>query len=240
MKDYLSYSQLKAFAKSPNHYLAYLQEKSEPSPSMILGLGLHAYLLTPEIFADQYAVAEKYDRRTTEGKRKAEEQEELLKGKTLLTADQLETIHRMSEAILKSRHAEQILQQGEGREIEKFGEIAGMRFRAFADILSSNFVADLKSCQDASPEGFMRAAFNQDYHLQAAIYRELFGCPRFFWIAAESSSPWNVQIYEQSEDAALLSRDRLYRLIERFKDWDGQPEGYSSRILHLDLPRWAQ
>ncbi len=145
-----------------------------------------------------------------------------------------------SASILKSRHAEQILQQGEGREIEKFGEIAGMRFRAFADILSPNFVADLKSCQDASPEGFMRAAFNQDYHLQAAIYRELFGCPRFFWIAAESSSPWNVQIYEQSEEAALLSRDRLYRLIERFKDWDGQPEGYSSRILHLDLPRWAQ
>lgn len=240
MKDYLSYSQLKAFAKSPNHYLAYLQDELEPTPAMTLGSALHAQLLTPELFLDQYAVAQKHDRRTKAGKAAAEEQDKLLEGKTVITPEQMDTIEKIVSAVLLNRQAQAVLKQAQGFEVEKFGDIAGLQFRAIADIVGDEWVADVKTCQDASPEAFMRTAHNLDYHLQAAIYCELFQVKRFFWLAVETSAPFNVQVYEQSENALLLARERLYQLLLKFQDWDGQPQGYSERILHLDLPRWAQ
>jgi hypothetical protein len=85
----------------------------------------------------------------------------------------------------------------------------------------------------------MRAAHNLDYHLQAAIYRAVFGVSEFYWIAAETSAPFNVQVYKQSEEAKLFSDRRLYNLIQAYQRWDGNPQGYSSQILSLDLPRWA-
>jgi hypothetical protein len=239
MKDYLSYSQLKAFAKSPNHYLAYLQEEFEPTPAMTLGSALHSQLLTPGLFLDQYAVAQKHDRRTKAGKAAAEEQDKLLEGKTVITPEQMDTIQKIVSAVLLNRHAQAVLQQAQGFEVEKFGVIHGERFKAIADMVGDTWVADLKTCADASPEGFMRAAHNLDYHLQAAIYRAVFGVSEFYWIAVETSAPFNVQVYKQSEEAKLFSDRRLYNLIQAYQRWDGNPQGYSSQILSLDLPRWA-
>lgn len=239
MKDYLSYSQLKAFAKSPNHYLAYLEQVFEPTPQMTLGSALHSQLLTPGLFLDQYAVAQKHDRRTKAGKAAAEEQDKLLEGKTVITPEQMDTIQKIVSAVLLNRHSQAVLQQAQGFEVEKFGDIAGLQFRAFADIVGDGWVADVKTCQDASPEAFMRTAHNLDYHLQAAIYRAVFNVDKFFWIAVETSAPFNVQVYQQSEEAKLYSDRRLYNLIQQYQRWDGNPQGYSSQILQLDLPRWA-
>ena len=239
MKDYLSYSQLKAFAKSPNHYLAYLEQVFEPTPQMTLGSALHSQLLTPDLFLEQYAVAQKHDRRTKAGKAAAEEQDKLLEGKTVMTEEQMDIIRKIVDAVLLNSHSQQTLQQSQGFEVEKFGVIHGERFKAIADMVGDTWVADLKTCADASPEGFMRAAHNLDYHLQAAIYRAVFGVSDFYWIAAETSAPFNVQVYKQSEEAKLFSDRKLYNLVQAYQRWDGNPQGYSSQILALDLPRWA-
>lgn len=237
MKDYLSYSQLKAFAKSPNHYLAYLEQTFEPTPQMVLGSAIHCRFLEPKQFHERYIAAPKVDRRTKDGKAAYELFLSEKGNKEELTLDQLELVYTV-QAKLTETLPIQFLGACEN-EVERYGEIHGERFKAVADMVCTNWVADLKTCQDASPEGFMRAAHNLDYHLQAAIYRAVFNVDKFFWIAVETSAPFNVQVYQQSEEAKLYSDRRLYNLIQQYQRWDGNPQGYSSQILQLDLPRWA-
>jgi len=236
MKDYLSYSQLKAFAKSPNHYLAYLEQVFEPTPQMTLGSAIHCRFLEPKAFPDRYIAAPKIDRRTKDGKAAYELFLSEKGNKEELTQDQLELVYTL-QAKLTETVPTQFLTAD--TEVEKFGVIHGERFKAIADMVGDTWVADLKTCADASPEGFMRAAHNLDYHLQSAIYRAVFGVSEFYWIAAETSAPFNVQVYKQSEEAKLFSDRRLYNLIQAYQRWDGNPQGYSSQILSLDLPRWA-
>ena len=119
------------------------------------------------------------------------------------------------------------------------GEIKGLPFKGFADIIGKDYVADLKSCNDASPEKFSRDAYNLQYHLQAAIYLELTGKDRYYVIAVESSAPFNVAVYEMDFEMITSGRKMLYELIEKFKNWDGLPETYSQKIELLSLPRWA-
>lgn len=239
MKDYLSYSQLKAFAKSPNHYLAYLAQEFEQTPQMVLGSAIHCKVLEPETYEDRYVVAPKVDRRTKEGKAQAEAFEATLGDRTALSVETWEQVAKVTDAVRDTRWASSLLHGTQMFEDVRMGAIAGFRFKAVADMVGDSWIADLKTTSDASPEAFMRQAYNLDYHLQAAIYCELYNLPRFFWIVAETSAPYNVQVYQQSEEAANASRTRMYKLLEEFKNWDGEPAGYSQKCLTLDLPRWA-
>jgi hypothetical protein len=36
-----------------------------------------------------------------------------------------------------------------------------------------------------------------------------------------------------------MATERVARLIERFKEWDGTPGGYFKDVRELDLPGWA-
>ena len=64
----LSYSSIKQFAKSPNHFLQYINREQETTPAMIKGSAFHVLTLEPDKFLDQYAIAPKVDRRTKAGK----------------------------------------------------------------------------------------------------------------------------------------------------------------------------
>lgn len=237
-KGYLSYSQLKAFAKSPNHYLAYLAQEFKPSAKMMLGTAVHAYLLEFDQFEARYVVQAKADRRTTAGKELAAQQEAELNGRTAITVDEFGLIRQIADAVNANEFARDVIANSE-RELVAQDIIYGHEFKAVADIFNGSLVADLKTCDDASPDGFMRQAHSLDYHLQAAIYRELFGVQNFYWIAAETSAPFNVQVYCQSQAAAVYGSNRLGLLLEKFSAWDGNPQGYHNDVMELNLPRWA-
>lgn len=236
MKEYLSYSQLKAFAKSPNHYLAYLEQYFEQTPQMLLGSVIHCKVLEPHEFALRYAVAPQADKRTKEGKAIHQAFQDKLNGQVVISEDQYDLASKVALAI--TDQAIDIL-EGTEKEITKLADIHGERFKAVADVVGANYIADLKTAADASPEAFMRQAHNLEYHLQAAIYRAVFDKPDFYWIVAETSAPFNYQVYKQSPEAKAWSDRRLYTLIQQFQQWDGTSKGYSSEILTLDLPRWA-
>jgi hypothetical protein len=80
--------------RSPAHYKAWLENPPEPTPAMALGRAFHCALLEPERFAATHVVAEKFDRRTKEGKAKAEAWEAENQGKIPLTPEQAEAVRR--------------------------------------------------------------------------------------------------------------------------------------------------
>jgi len=237
-RDYLSYSALKMFAKSPNHYLAYTRREFKPSPAMQLGSLVHILVLEEDKLAERYAISPEVNKRTKAGKEAYAKFVEEAGEKEVVLESQVQEAQVIADVIKKHPIAKQVPASATEFEYEVKGEINGFPFLGYADILSKNYIYDLKTCQDASPNKFQRDAASLQYHLQGAIYRELLGLP-FRWIAVETSDPFNVQVYEQDEESYKRERDRLYQLVESFKEWDGEPREYSDKVLTLTLPPWA-
>ncbi len=233
----LSYSSLKAFGKSPNHYLQYINREQVTTPAMIKGSAFHCLTLEPLKFNEQYAVAPKVDRRTKAGKETWANFSSENEAKEIITTQDYHDIVKMSEGFYGYEHSASLITNEVEEHIK--GKIEGLEFHGYADIVGDYFIADLKSCQDASPDKFMRDAFNYDYDLQAAIYLELTKKDRYYVIPIESSAPYNVAVYEMSQEMIEAGRKKLFQLIEKFKEWDGMPETYSQKIELLTLPAWA-
>lgn len=235
-RNYLSYSALKQFAKSPNHYLMYVGREFVETPAMVLGSALHCLVLEPEKWSERYITAPKFDRRTKAGKEQAEAWELAADGRTHITADQEQAVMAMKSAIMSHRVASELLEQTRP-EVPVEGDIEGVQFKGVVDALGDRYAVDIKTTSDASPEAFRRQASQLDYHLQAAIYTQLTG-KTFKWIAVESAPPYNVAVYEPTIDSMDAADAYLRNLIADFIVWDGQPVGYGENIYELDLPPW--
>lgn len=238
-RDYLSHSALKAFMRSPNHYLQYVNKTVEATPAMKFGSAFHCAVLEPQEFSKRYAVAPQVDKRTKAGKEAWKEFVEANSSLEVITQDEREQIQVMHEAIQNFAPARELLASCEAFEEERQHALFGMPFKGIADAVGQNFVVDLKTTLDASPEGFMKTAYNMGYHEQAAAYKALFAKSRFYWIAVEKNNPFNVAVYLQSERAGNLGWERLKTGIELFKAWDGTAGSYSNEVTTLEMPSWA-
>lgn len=246
MKDKLtplSYSSLKEFMKSPAHFIAYKNRVYKESPAMRLGTAVHAALLEPDKFKSDYD--------TTPLRKGTKAYKELDGSKIWLNSSDWATVQGIKRKLKLNVEAADLLATCELREVEVKGDINGIPFRGFvdatyrvflnapADYKEQDIIIDIKTTQDASPEGFARSVYNYSYHLQAAIYTELTGAKQFYIIAIESSSPYSVVIYNLSQDALDSGYAMLQRGIEAFKNWDGSETGYEN-YHQIDLPRWAK
>lgn len=236
-RDYLSYSALKAFAKSPNHYLQYVNREHRTTDAMKLGAVAHCLALEPEQFQHIYAIAPEADRRTKVGKEIYLQFENDNAHLEVITSE----LHDQACAIADAVHAHpkaMYLLRGKNMEQEIQGTINGMQFRGIADAIDEHDIIDLKTCRDASPSAFARDVANFDYYLQAAIYLRLTGQRSYFWIAVESAAPYNVAVYEPDHDALEVMDMYLDHLIKKFEAWDGKPSGYTDQVSTITLPPW--
>jgi exodeoxyribonuclease VIII len=242
----LSYSSLKAFLKSPNHYLLYKQG-TEPTEAMKKGSAADCLILTPERFKDEYYVLDdtkkvlelseyKNPRATKVYKEWLSKETERAQERIILTLEEYDSLTKIKAAVWTQTS---VLEDTE-RQVELSGEISRIPFRGFADAIAKDCVIDLKTTVNASANFFQRQSYNLMYHLQAAIYLELTGKENYFIIAVEKEAPYNCQVYALSKDAIEAGRELLYDGIEKFKRWNGEPEGYTPHVELLDLPRWAK
>ncbi len=109
-------------------------------------------------------------------------------------------------------------------------------------------LVDGKTCQDASPEGFGRAIWNMDYHLQAAWYSDGFEAATglrvhgFVFAAVESAWPHVAAPYMLGDDVLEAARRENRRLLNRYAECkrSGVWPGYAPAIQLINLPAWAQ
>lgn len=238
-RTYLSTSALKAFAKSPNHYIQYVHRQFEATPAMILGTAIHCRILEPNEWDARYIEAPKVDRRTKAGKEEWSEFIEAAGEREALTHDQMRTVEAAAAAVLCDPIARDLLEACTAFEQEGQTRILNTPYRGIADALGQNYCVDLKTCADASAATFERQAYNLMYHEQAAAYRRIFERDRFYWIAVETAPPYNTQVFIQNPTAAEKAGRHLEDLIQRWRDWDGEPQTYSNQVTELNLPRWA-
>jgi exodeoxyribonuclease VIII len=232
---HLSYSSLKAFAKSPNHYLEYISKDYKDTPAMAFGRAFHALLLEPDTFNERFAIAPKCDKRTKAGKDEWQSFSEANKGKEAIDGGDYENLLKM---VANVQSEERRSLKKINPEVPVSGIIQDIEFKAILDGVSVRHIVDIKTTQDASPKSFSRAIFDLMYHLQAAIYCELTGINDYYILAVENCAPYNVQEYKLSFDVLQTGRVQLFELIRKFKNWDGTPESYSIGTYEITIPTW--
>lgn len=109
-----------------------------------------------------------------------------------------------------------------------------------------NVIVDLKTTEDASPEGFAKSMANYRYDVQAAYYLD--GVQQatgkrpkaFVFIAVEKKPPYGVGVYVLDSDSLELGRAqhqhdlRIYAECVRTGEWPG----YGDKIQTISLPAW--
>ena len=242
--DGISKSDLDLIHKSPAHYKA---ARHEDTPALRFGTAFHTLVLEPARFVAEYDFIEG-DRRTKAVKDAIKDAEAA--GKTILTKDEFDAVSGMRDSVFKSRIAATLI-DGATIEHSVFSEIDGVRVKCRPDGWSTEkgVLFDLKSTEDASPEGFARTVAKYRYHVQDAFYRHVVASATncdaddlsFIFVAVEKKPPYAVAFYQLDEMAALQGWVEARDDMRRYKDaqTSGKWCGYSPKIESLSLPRWA-
>lgn len=244
----MSYSGAKKILQSPAHYKLAREVPSVATPQMMFGEAVHCGILEPKRFPHYVLAAPTIDKRTNVGKAMWAAFVEESAGKLVLSADDFVRACRCIDAANAHPTVRKLLDNATVEEsffwIDKQFDVP---CKARLDARRDGLIIDLKTCADASPEGFARAAANYKYHLQGAMYftaaeHVLDATPEaFILIALESAEPFATAFYEIESDAMVMGghlRDQAlerYAVARKTKTW----EGYRPTIERLKLPKWA-
>jgi exodeoxyribonuclease VIII len=234
----VSNSLISKILKSPAHARAYLDKQPVATKAMEFGTAFHVAILEPKKFAEQYVVFNG-DRRTKEGK--ATYEELTCSGKQILSTEDMEDIHGMQLSVFSHNAAKKLIEEGHAELSVTWDDYDTMvKCKCRPDWWNGDVLVDIKTTDDASPEGFMRAIVKYGYHRQAAWYLRGTEAKKFIFIAVEKQDPYAVGVYEL--DALSLSQGS-YECDRALQIWananaTGEFRAYSDECELLSLPDW--
>lgn len=236
--DAINISSLKYMSRSPAHYRAALDNPREATAAQVIGSMLHATVAEPQ--RTHYVVRpDGLSFTTKEGKAWRDEQTH-----PILTGDECDAVQAMYRALWKHEHARSMI-VGATKECSFFDlhKPTGLLMKGRIDLFNVDsqkrgVIADIKTCDDASPGEFARSVRKWQYHRQAAYYMDLTKAVSFFFIAVEKSAPHAVAVYELDDRAIEAGREANERDLAtlarclRTGEWPAyQPEPMKIGIL---------
>lgn len=250
----ISRSDLFKISKSPQHFKYEQENPSEQSKALLFGIALHSYVLEQNKFEEEYAVIPKVDRRKKEGKEIYAQFLAENEGKFFVENDDMEVIKQMAESINSVPIAKKLL---EGKHEQSFfwtDDMTGEKCKCRPDILTeigdTIIIADVKTCESAKTDTFMKKAVEYGYDLQAYMYCE--GVRKsinkkcsFVFIAVEKKPPYAVNILQADEYMMLRGQDLFreylgtYHYCKENNNWYSY-NGANGDINNLSLPAWIR
>ena len=238
----LNYSGAKEILKSPLHYRKYLSQEREVTPALTIGSAVHCAVLQPELYGSLYATApDGIDRRTTAGKEAWATFSTLNAGKTILKAEEGLVVDQLSVAAreLLARHKVTIARA----EVMYAVDYCGCPLKSAIDLISEDgYIWDLKTCQDASPKGFLAAVRSFRYNLQQHFYRTVYEIetkerPRGFRFACVEKETMATAVYELGPELTSYAVADFEKAVTLYKSCTalGEWPGYPDEIQTLDL-----
>jgi hypothetical protein len=228
--DAVNVSSLVPFERSAAHAREQMVHPKAPTDAMNFGTAFHMAVLEPERFESSYVVPIKVDRRTNVGKAAWAAFEAEHGAKACLDAEDFRSIIVMRDAIWLHPVASALLRGGLAEACIVFVEPeTGLLCKALIDHIGEfdgwTWVADLKSCADASRYAFSRTTKTLQYAPRAAFYVD--GCNivaprerRFVWLAVEKPAPLStfapIAFYECDVDALAAGRARYMRWLRNY------------------------
>jgi exodeoxyribonuclease VIII len=239
--DALSKSMMSKILKSPAHYRAALEEHQEPTKSMQMGTAIHTAVLEPQLYSQVVAVIPPdIDGRTKDGKAWKEQH------KSRIHLTHAEDIDVQGVANSVRRHPFwDIIHLDHRIEASVFAqdEETGIALKARPDlwVLEPAILVDVKTTDDATPEGFSRTVGSFGYHIQAAHYMAMTGAESFIFVAVERKAPYAVAIYKLDAEwlqAGANLRRKAISTLHECRALDSWP-AYPTATQTLSCPKWV-
>lgn len=234
--------------------LKYRYSKDNPTiktPASEFGSMVHKLILEPDDFGKEYAVAPNCDRRTKAGKEMYEVFSEALGEREAVSETDYECALSMRKAILDNPRAAALLDGGETETSYYWNdENMGALCKCRPDKVNMNYIIDLKTTADASPEAFAKSVWNYRYHVQAAWYLDGYEKATgikpdgFIFIAVEKAPPYATSVYVCDDVVLDVGRAeaaddlRIYCECTESGNWYGYG-GADEKIMPISLPYWA-
>jgi hypothetical protein len=236
-----NFSTLKALALSPLHYRHRLAHPLVGGDTLRKGRAVHCAVFEPERFGREWP--------TWDGTRRGKEWAAFLasSGGDYLLEVEADWVGSVSAAVRADRNAAPLIEGGRPEHVVTWSDAeTGIRCKGRLDYLRGDVLIDLKTCRDASPFGFGRAAARLLYHAQLAFYLDgvtatTGALPVPHLIAVESEAPHVVQVYRVADDELEIGRDEYRTLLRRLaecREADTWP-GYGDGVMDLVLPSWV-
>lgn len=211
-------SDLWKISDSPEKYLWAINHPIEPTPAMTFGAATHKFILEPDGFADEYAVAPTdIDRRTKTGKEIWDQFCTKNADKTIISADEYKTMNDMRSVLMRSPMGYELI-YGKGKtEIPFFwkdkdtDELCKVKLDRLVRISRRYVVIDYKTAQSARTDEFVHSMIKLGYHVQAAMYTEgvmkskrLKYRPDFAFVVQEKKEPYSVNVVYVAADNPVM------------------------------------
>lgn len=253
--DGVSQSMLKRLGQSPAHLKAYLEKPPEPTRAMEIGTLVHSIVfgtetvdslvhVRPETYEDKKGQVKKWNGNATECKDWFAAHED----KIVISVAELEMLGGMFSAIHAHPSAKLALATGKAEQsLFATDEDTGCKLKCRCDWLSGNAIVDLKTCEDASLDGFAKSVANYGYDVQAAFYLDIcarlnLGKEYFLFVAAEKQAPYAVAVYQLDEESIEIGRRKYRFWLARYRECLERNEwpGYDPTIQLISLPDWKK
>lgn len=266
----ISKSGLDAIDRSPAIYYALHRDPNRPvrvpTPAMFTGTLTHCAVLEPQEWDTRYVMvpadapkkptsvqlnAKKPSDDTIAAIKYWADFAESTKGKEIVTLEQHQQAFAMSESLRKLPEIRDLLAVGEAEvSARALDDDTGIQLRVRPDWLAPAgngvIIVDVKTCQDASPDAFARSIANWRYHVQAALYTDVYQraadveVKAFIFAAVEKDYPYAAAAYMLTDDDIQQGRLAYKRNLRTYAEClrtDTWP-GYSTGITLLNLPKW--
>lgn len=166
----LNYSGAKELLKSPAHYQAYLNQEREETKALRMGSLIHCAVLQPELLNEKFITAPEVDRRTKEGKEAyAAFQSSLKPGMTVVSAEESAECHLIAARAKAALERMEVV--FDKSELMFTTDYNGVQLKCAIDGVTTDYLWDIKTTEDASPAGILKAIRAYRYNLQAYFYR---------------------------------------------------------------------
>lgn len=177
-------------------------------------------------------------------------------GKAIISTEELAKAQAMADAINAHPVAGKLLAPGTGdAELSCYwvDEVTGALCRCRPDHWRhDDIIVDLKTTNDASPEGFAKSINDWRYHVQDPFYQDGIkaaiaqsgserAAPKaFLFVAVEKTAPHAVAVYRLDSESVDIGRREYREDLDTYAACAGSDvwPGYGDRIQAIGLPEW--
>lgn len=220
-----------------NHWLI---DRGNESKSLRFGTALHCLINEPHLFEKQYYVCPADSKRD----KKYQDALRLFDGIVLLQPefDQLTAVSKkiFTHPVLKNH----LIGSNYERTYFSYDQETGLLKKCRADIVNNNLksIVDIKSTESASEYSFQKDCLRYLYRIPAAYYMSIISevsgeiYNNFYFAACEKQEPYEIAIYEASENSLNKAYEEIKLALSRIKAIQkGEWSGYELNIKKLNI-----
>lgn len=221
----------------------------EPTAAMQWGSLVDCLATTPELLSESIAISPYDSYRTKEARDWRDAQ---LAAKLILaTKEDVELAKQAAKMLTETCKASADIFAKSKSQVIIAGRVLDVKCKGLVDLApeGEDFLADLKTINDFSAEGFAKAVSNFGYHVQAGMYLNLWNAmfpndqrTRFKFVWQESEAPFETCVTELSppdiEAGWLYTSTLIKRLIEATAS-DKWPMAFEGQNITTTRPTWA-